>query len=102
MKRKDTFKLNSNGVESIVVIIDIISNTDYTVSYLCYSDNKLFILTEDNYPYFNEETDQYEDNTSYMVWGTIVENCIIPEYDTILELAKAAFDKEEAEILYAN
>ena len=102
MKKKDTFKLNNNGTESIVVVIDIISGTDYTTQYLCYSDNKLFILTEDSYPYFDEETDQYCANTSYMVWGTIVENCIIPEYDTILELAKAEFDKKEAEILFAN
>lgn len=102
MKKKDTFKLNSNGVESIVVVIDVISGTDYTAKYLCYSNNKLFILIEDNYPYFNEETDQYEANTSYMVCDTLIENCIIPEYDTILELAKANFDKEEAEILFAN
>lgn len=102
MKKKDTFKLNSDGVESIVVVIDIISGTDYSVQYLCYSNNKLFILIEDSYPYFNEETDQYEDNTSYMVCDAIIENCIIPEYDTILELAKAEFDKEEAEILFAN
>ncbi len=102
MKKKDTFKLNSDGVESIVVVIDIISGTDYSTQYLCYSNNKLFILIEDNYPYFDEETDSYCADTTYMVCDAIIENCIIPEYDTILELAKAEFDKKEAEILFAN
>lgn len=101
MKKKDIFKLNKDGVESIVVVIDIISGTEYTAQYLCYSNNKLFILTEDSYPYFDEDTDQYCANTSYMVWGTIVENCIIPEYDTILELAKANFDEKEANIIFS-
>ena len=104
MKQKDTFKINNDGVETIAVVVTIVDATEYTTQYLCYANNKLFIVIEqEDIPWFDEETDQYVggDSTTYMVWGTIVENCIIPEYDTIIELAKAEFDKEEANILFS-
>ena len=104
MKKKDTFKINTDGVETVAIVVTILDTTEYTTQYLCYANNKLFIVTEqEDIPYFDEELDQYigGDNTTYMVWGTIVENCIIPEYDTILELAKAEFNKEEAKILFS-
>ena len=104
MKQKDTFKINTDGVETVAIVVTILDATEYTIQYLCYANNKLFIVTEqEDISYFDEELDQYigGDDTIYMVWGTIVENCIISEYDTILELSKAEFNEEEAKSLFS-
>ena len=68
MKRGDIFTFTApNGVEVTAVVVHVVKST-----YLCYAQNRLFEMWES--PEFG---------IAYN--GIIVEYCILPDYDAMLE-----------------
>lgn len=130
MKKNETFEFTApNGVKVTAVVVDVVDVlkpiTEHTfdktlviTKHLCYAQNRLFyysliektevVIDEDWND--NPEVDYYYAlvHHSHEVKSSeghlneiVVEYCILPEYDTILELASANFDKEEANILFS-
>lgn len=128
MKKNEVFKFTApNGVEVTAVVVDVLEpitdripdETMVITKHLCYAQNRLFyydvvhsikkVIDEDfeasedmDYYYALEYHSHEVKSSGEYLREVIVNYCILPEYDTILELARAAFDKKEAEILFAN
>lgn len=125
MKKNEVFKFTApNGVEVTAVVVDVLEpitehtfdETSVITKHLCYAQNRLFyysliektevVIDEDWND--NPEVDYYYAlvHHSHEVKSSeghlneiIVEYCILPEYDTILELTN--FDEEEENILFS-
>lgn len=125
MKKNEVFKFTApNGVEVTAVVVDVLEpitehtfdETSVITKHLCYAQNRLFyysliektevVIDEDWND--NPEVDYYYAlvHHSHEVKSSeghlneiIVEYCILPEYDTILELIN--FDEEEENILFS-
>lgn len=128
MKKNEVFKFTApNGVKVTAVVVDCLGTdvegvTDSTCwykKYLCYAKNRLFyhtvctrideVIDDDFVPSCDEENNWYyailyhshEVKTVSSSQEILVDYCILPEYDTILELANAGFEDEEANILFS-
>ena len=127
MKKNEVFKFTApNGVEVTAVVVDVLEpitdqvpdETMVITKHLCYAQNRLFyydvvhsikkVIDEDFEPsedmdyYYALEYHSHEvKSSSEHLREVIVDYCILPEYDTILELASAHFDEEEANILFS-
>lgn len=86
MKRSDVFTFKApNGVEVTGVILDTIgwyheSDELWRREHLCYAQNRLFLGSED-YTW----KDKKERLLDFTVNKVIVDYCILPEYDSMLE-----------------
>lgn len=127
MKKNEVFKFTaSNGVEVTAVVVDVLEpitdqvpdETMVITKHLCYAQNRLFyydvvnsikkVIDEDfeasedmDYYYALEYHSHEVKSSEEHLREVIVNHCILPEYDTILELASAHFDEEEANILFS-
>ena len=125
MKKNEVFKFTApNGAKVTAVVVDVLEpitehtfdETSVITKHLCYAQNRLFyysliektevVIDEDwnDNPevdyyyalvYHSHEVKSSEGHLNEIV----VEYCILPEYDTILELAH--FDEEEENILFS-
>ena len=86
MKKNDVFTFTApNGVEVTGIIIDTIgwdheSDELWKREHLCYAQNKLFLGSE-AYTW----KDRKEKLLDFTVNKVIVDYCILPDYDTMLE-----------------
>ena len=126
MKKNEVFKFTALGVKITAVVVDVLEPiTEQTfdevtviTKHLCYAQNRLFyydvvdsikkVIDEDcDIPenedyYYALKYHSHEVKSSIEYLGkVVVEYCILPEYDTVLELAGANFDEEEASILFS-
>lgn len=127
MKKNEVFKFTApNGVKVTAVVVDVLEPitelapdvTMVITKHLCYAQNRLFYYeavnstkkvidkdwedSEDGDYYYALEYHSHEVRSSEgHLKEVVVEYCILPEYDTILELASANFDEEEASILFS-
>ena len=82
MKKNDVFTFTApNGEEVIGVCLKTLNSTRYQITYLCYAQNRLFTIIA------QEETNF---DNGHVDWITIygedlVDYCILPDYDTMLE-----------------
>ena len=127
MKKNETFTFTApNGVEVTAVVVDVLEpitehtldETSVITKHLCYAQNRLFYysLIEKTEVVIDEDWDDNPEVDYYyaLIYHShkvrsseehlneiVVEYCILPEYDTILELANANFEDEEANILFS-
>ena len=89
MKRNDVFKFTApNGVKVTGIVAAILRDDKYQKWWLCYAQNRLF-----NYWCHSQrdyETGELESTYSY--GGVVVDYCIIPELDKILEAYLSVYD----------
>jgi len=113
MKKNDVFTFTApNGVEVTAVVIDYLGTHNYEEvedskhwdeKYLCYAQNRLFyytkwtqidkVIDDDFVPSNDEENDWYyaimyhshEVKTTGSSQEILVDYCILPEYDSMLE-----------------
>lgn len=86
-----------NGVEVIAVCLKCLGTTGNITQYLCYAQNRLFILKE----YLNSWIDDGETcHSTEWEYEIIVDYCILPDYDAHLENIKRVesfgYNKKEA------
>lgn len=99
MKKNEVFKFTApNGVKVAAIVLKSIFQGSAKSTLICYAQNRIFTYIEETYRR-NEKTDMWLKDYSY--GEVIVEYAVLPEYDTILELASANFDEEEANILFS-
>lgn len=89
MERGDIFEFTNNGVLVRAVCIsnyrmDFYENNGYTC-YLCYAQNRLFHYIHNYSEDFNCDTETWETQESWEVGNTLVDYCVIPEFDEILK-----------------
>lgn len=99
MKKNDIFQIKTpNGVEIEAVIASILSKEydDYFEGdkahfvYIAYSQNRLFLVQSIEYTYYTQNengeiVDTKVEETELQFVKTIVDYCIIPELDKLLE-----------------
>lgn len=106
MKKHEIFTFTApNRVEVTAVVVDKLNSTydeledSMYVEYLCYAQNKLFTYHEQigrKNPYTPEE----EEYTIKEGFGRIViDYCILPDYDDMLETEQQMFDDDCYEAL---
>lgn len=90
MEEKDVFEF-FEGVEHhrgiVIAILESYDHgSDWYVEYLCYSQNKLFILAEEGIRLFDEYSfDILDESVTYKVKGILVDYASIPELDNIIQ-----------------
>lgn len=99
MKKNDVFTFTApNGVEVQAVVLNKVTHfaettENYSATYLCYSQNRLFtwIHSERTLPVcigqdeYGDDRFEYQDITEDMYGETIVDYAILPDYDSQLE-----------------
>lgn len=93
MKRGDIFEFTTGDEIIRAVCIDRADRQDYYddsgyESYLCYAKNKLFYYIENFTVKYNEDSLEPECTSTWELGNTLVEYCIIPEFDEILKSYK--------------
>lgn len=127
MKKYDVFTFTApSGVNVTAVVVDVLEpiteqipdETMVITKHLCYAQNRLFYydvvdsikkvmdedleISEDMDYYYALKYHSHEVRSSKEhLKEVVVEYCILPEYDTILKLANAHFEDEEANILFS-
>lgn len=127
MKKNDVFTFAApNGVEVTAVVIDclgtcnleeVVDSMHWDTKYLCYAQNRLFYYTEwtqinkviddDFVPSCDEENDwhyairyhSHEVKTTGSSQEILVDYCILPEYDSMLEEHQKDIDMKNASII---
>ena len=127
MKKNETFTFTApNGAKVTAVVVDVLEpitdqipdETMVITKHLCYAQNRLFYyeVVDSTKKVIDEDLEISEDMDYYYALKyhshevrssrehlreIVVEYCILPEYDIILELANANFEDEEANILFS-
>lgn len=86
MEKNDIFTFTApNGVEVKGIVINLLNAIGNEYTFLCYGQNKLFTIKEYHDYYRDEETgalcEQYQNSPGEL----LVDYCILPDYDKILE-----------------
>lgn len=126
MKKYDVFTFTApSGVKVTAVVVDVLEpiteqipdETMVITKHLCYAQNRLFYYneveetkkvidegwddpTESYYYVLQFHSHEVKSSGGYLE-RIVIEYCILPEYDTALELTGANFDEEEASILFS-
>lgn len=106
MKKNDVFTFTApNGVEVTAVVVGELSGSydewddSLYKEFLCYSQNRLFSYGE-RYKRKNAFTPEETIFTTEHVYGKIlVDYCILPDYDAMLEAEQQKFDDDCYEAL---
>lgn len=80
MEKGTVFTFEDNNTEIEAVVVDVQSMGDCQNMYICYAQNRLFTYWVQGY----QDMETGEWNSEYIEGKTIVDYCIIPEYDDIL------------------
>lgn len=82
MKKNDVFTFTApNGAEVTGVVVAIISSSKYQTIALCYAQNRLFTF----YEHIAYDVESGEAESDYSYGEVLVEYCVIPYYDGVLE-----------------
>lgn len=90
MKRGDVYKITIDDVTVNAVCINAYcmdnyeENNGYTY-YLCYAQNSLFHCIHNYYEYFDHDTEMWKSHEYWELGDTLVDYCVIPEFDEILK-----------------
>lgn len=90
MEERDVFEFFEGTKHHRGTVIAILESydhgSDWYVEYLCYSQNKLFILVEEGIRLFDEYSfDILDESVTYKVKGILVDYASIPELDDIIQ-----------------
>ena len=91
MKERDVFEFFEGTKHHRGTVIAILEDSydhwsNWYVEYLCYSQNKLFILSEEGFRLFDEHSsDLLDESVIYKVKGILVDYANIPELDDIIQ-----------------
>lgn len=91
MQKGDIFEFTAdNGVSVRAICLDRVDRQDYYdgsgyESYLCYAQNRLFYYIQNFTVEYNEDSLEPECTSTWELGNTLVDYCVIPEWDEVLK-----------------